>query len=260
VAGSSARERPVLSVIVPVFNEAATLRESIARLAAAELPCPWELIVVDDGSTDGSTDELDHTWAPSSCEVTRIRLDANAGKGAAIRVGFDAARGQLVGVHDADLEYDPKDLPALLAPLLRGEAEVVFGVRDFTQAAFSPLYTLGNKTVSLASSLVLGRRVRDAYTCYKFFRRDLLESLHLAADGFAIEAELTVGLLADRGVRFAEAPISYDARSRAEGKKIHAVDGVKALVTLARVRIAYMRRHAETVRRKPPGGPVGRVR
>jgi glycosyltransferase involved in cell wall biosynthesis len=259
VDGSSASERPVLSIVVPAFNEAATLRESIARLSAAELPCAWELIVVDDGSTDGCTDDLDHTWAPSAIAVTRIKLDINSGKGAAIRVGFDAARGQLVGVHDADLEYDPKDLPALLAPLLRDEADVVFGVRDFSKAAFSRLYTLGNKTVSLASSLVLGRRVRDAYTCYKFFRRDLLEGIALGADGFAIEAELTVGLLINRGVRFAEAPISYDARSRAEGKKIHAIDGAKALATLVRVRTYHMLRRRLAARRAPAGVPLSRL-
>lgn len=134
----------------------------------------------------------------------------------------------------------PKDIPKLVAPLAAGDLDVVFGFRDFSKNQFSTLYTLGNRTVSLFSSLILGRRVSDAYTCHKFFRRELLDGAALSADGFDIEAELTVGLLSDRSVRFGEVPVSYAARSREEGKKIHATDGVSAIFTLARARLALM--------------------
>lgn len=228
--------RELVTIVMPVFNEAATLRASIGRLDSTNFPFPWELVVVDDGSSDGCTTQLDESWAPTAQRVVVIRLAVNRGKGAALRAGLEAGRGSILGVQDADLEYFPADIPGLVAPILEGDADVVFGIRGFDDVAYSRLYTLGNRMVSLVSSLILRRRVRDAYTCYKFFRAEALIPGMLTADGFDIEAELTVGLLSPASARYVEVPITYRARGRSEGKKIRGVDGVTAIVALVRAR------------------------
>ena len=226
----------LLSIVMPVHNEAATIRRAIERLGAVTMPCPWELIVVDDGSTDGCTSDVARAWAPSAERVVLIRSRANRGKGAAVRRGLTEARGTVVGIQDADLEYDPADIPALVRPILDGEADVVFGSRQFgANAAYSYWYTLGNRTISVLASMLLDRVITDAYTCHKFFRRALCDGLRLTADGFEIEAELTVGLL--RGdARYREVPTGYRARSRADGKKIRPRDGLRGAARLIRVR------------------------
>ena len=226
----------LLSIVMPVHDEAATLEAAVRRLDAVTMPCPWELVVVDDGSTDGGTDGLTRAWAPTAERVVLIRARENRGKGSALRRGLAAARGDVLGVQDADLEYDPGDIPAILAPVLADEADLVFGTRQFNaNASYSYWYTLGNRLISTAASMLFDRVVTDAYTCHKFFRREPYERLTLTADGFEIEAELTGGLLR-QDVRYREVPIGYAARSRAEGKKIRPRDGVVGVGRLLRVR------------------------
>ena len=221
---------------MPVFNESPTLRAAVQRLDAVTLPCPWELIVVDDGSTDGGTDDLSRDWAPTAERVVLVRSKANRGKGSAVREGLRIATGDVLGIQDADLEYDPADIPAIVRPILDGEADVVFGSREFgANASYSYWYTFGNRLISMAASMLFDRVVTDAYTCHKFFRREIYERLELTADGFEIEAELAGGLLLHRP-RYREVPIGYLARSRAEGKKIRAVDGLRGIRRLVRVR------------------------
>lgn len=227
----------MLSLVMPVYNEASTLRLGLKRLGEADMPVPWELIIVDDGSTDDSLAEVDRDLVPSAERVVVIRNRRNQGKGAALRKGFSLASGEILGVQDADLEYDPAQIPQMIRPLLDGEADVVFGTRQFgAHASYSYWYVVGNRLISTAASAMFNRYVTDAYTCYKFFTRDRYDELRLKANGFEIEAELTGGLLRG-GVRLFEVPITYAARGREDGKKIRAADGLRGLATLARVRI-----------------------
>lgn len=228
---------PVLSLIMPVYNEGDTLQQILQDLGKVDMPCSWELIICDDGSSDGAVDSID-SYAPSSAESTTIvRSRRNRGKGSALRRGFALAKGDILGVQDADLEYDPHQIPALVAPILDGDADVVFGSREFgAHAAYSYWYVLGNRMMSTAASALFNRYITDAYTCYKFFTRDAYEGLSLTADGFEIEAELAGGLMR-AGWRIYELPINYRARSRADGKKIQPKDGFRGISRLVRVRV-----------------------
>lgn len=227
----------MLSLIMPVFNERETLQHALKRLGEAEMPIPWELIIVDDGSTDGSTRNIRTDWIPTAERVILVRGRRNRGKGSALRKGFELASGDILGVQDADLEYDPTQIPHLIKPILNGDAEVVFGSRQFgAHASYSYWYVVGNRLISTAASALFNRYVTDVYTCYKFFTRERYESLTLTASGFEIEAELTGGLLRG-GTRLLEVPIDYRARSREAGKKIHPRDGMKGLARLFRVRL-----------------------
>jgi glycosyltransferase involved in cell wall biosynthesis len=227
-----------LSLVMPVYNEAATLPTVLQRLGDVRLSVPWELIVVDDGSTDGSADAIDRGWLKDADRVRVVRARRNRGKGAALRHGFALAEGDVLGVQDADLEYDPADIPKVLAPILAGDADVAFGSRQFgSHASYSFWYVVGNRALSLCASALFDRYVTDAYTGSKFFTRDCYRRLRLTADGFDIEAELTAGLL-KTGARLFEVPITYRARSREEGKKIRPRDGVRGLGRMLRVRLA----------------------
>ena len=222
---------------MPVHNEAATLPEVAKRLGAVDFPCTWELIVVDDGSTDGGVEGFDRSWVPNAESVTVVRAPTNHGKGAALRKGFAVAAGDLLGVQDADLEYDPAQLPSLLEPLLDGRVDAVLGSRQFgAHASYSFWYVVGNRGLSFFASALFNRYVTDVYTCYKLFTRRHYEQLHLTADGFDIEAEL-VGELLRNGARVFELPISYTARGRDEGKHIRAKDGLRGLTRLLEVRL-----------------------
>ena len=220
---------------MPVFNEAAVLPRTLDRLAAVELPIDWELVVVDDGSTDGGVDAIQPDHLPG-VPIRVLRADRNRGKGAAIRRGFAAAEGSIVGVQDADLEYDPADIPRLLAPLLEGRADAVFGSRSRDYVPYARSYALGNRFLGLVAAILFRRRVSDLYTGYKFVARPLLERLRLTADGFDIEAEISAQLFLAKA-RIVEVPISYAARSREEGKKLTPRDGAAGLVRLLRVRV-----------------------
>ena len=228
---------PTLSLIMPVHNEGSTLREVLERVGTVKMPVTFELIVVDDGSTDGAVDTIDPRWVPNAVSVRVVTARINRGKGSALRKGFTMARGDILGVQDADLEYDPHQIPDLIRPILDGEADVVFGSRQFgANASYSFWYTLGNRLISLTASMLYDRITTDSYTCYKFMRREAYEQLNLTADGFEIEAELTGGLLRG-GARYVEVPITYRARGREEGKKIRPADGLKAVSRLVRVRL-----------------------
>ena len=227
----------MLSLVMPVYNEGETLATMLQHLGKVTMPVPWELIIVDDGSTDGATDGIQRDWLPDAERVVVVRARRNRGKGSALRKGFAMARGDILGVQDADLEYDPAEIPDLLAPILSDRADVVFGTREFgAHSSYSFWYVVGNRFISLVASALFNRYITDAYTCYKFFTRDRYEELRLTADGFEIEAELTGGLLRS-GARVYEHAVTYSARARAEGKKIRARDGLDGLLTLGRVRI-----------------------
>jgi glycosyltransferase involved in cell wall biosynthesis len=228
------RVRPQqLTLVMPVFNERATLRPAVERLLKTQLALPVELVVVDDGSEDGS---LDTVTDLAGDRVRLIRRARNGGKGAAIRTGIEAARGDLLGILDADLEYDPLDYSRLLRPILDEEAEVVYGTRAFgAHTAFSFWYVIGNKLVNLWASFLYNSWLSDVYTCFKLAPTSLWRSLDLQASGFGIEAEATAKFLAQRHQIY-EVPISYRARGRVEGKKIRAADGLKALWILLRLR------------------------
>lgn len=228
---------PTLSIVMPVYNEGATLRTVLEALGRVAMPVPWELIVVDDGSDDDAVAAIERSWVPGAERVVTVRATENRGKGSALRKGFALATGDILGVQDADLEYDPAQIPMLVAPIISGHAEVVFGSRQFgANASYSFWYTVGNRVMSLAASALFDRYVTDAYTCFKFFTRERYEQLDLTADGFEIEAELTGGLLRTGAAHY-EVPISYAARSREAGKKIRPRDGITGIARLVRVRL-----------------------
>lgn len=222
---------------MPVFNERATLRTAVDQVRAAEFPVERiEIILVDDGSTDGSTEIIDELAAEGA--ITAVRHDRNRGKGAAVRTALQQATGTYSAIMDADLEYNPGDIAGLLEPLLDGTAEAaVFGVRGFqAHSAHSFWYVIGNKGVAFCANLLFNSWISDIMTCHKVVRTDLFQSLDLREPGFAIEPEITVRLL-QKGVRIYEVPAHYRARSRSEGKKLTAVDGFRVLRTLLRTRL-----------------------
>jgi glycosyltransferase involved in cell wall biosynthesis len=225
----------LLSVIVPVFNERATVAEVIRRIRSVELPVDVEVIVVDDGSTDG-TDKVLAALGDSTIRV--IDHQRNRGKGAAIRTGLAAARGDLVLVQDADLEYDPLDWSRLLDPILRGKAQVVYGSR-FTgeRKNMLPLHWVGNRFLSLVTNVLYSSTLSDMETCYKMFDRRVLEGITIESDGFDFEPEITAKVLR-RGFRIYEVPISYAGREPDEGKKITWRDGLGALKALVKYRFS----------------------
>ena len=222
-----------LSVLMPVYNEAATLDAALKRVLDVDYPCEVELVVVDDGSRDSSAQVLAAVGDP------RVRVhghDVNQGKGAAIRTAAGLATGDWLIICDADLEYSPEEIPLLLAPVLRGDAAVVYGTRSFgSHNAYSFWYVMGNKGVTLCANLLFNSYISDLETCFKLMPLALYRELDVQATGFGMEAEVT-GKLLRRGVRPYEVPVSYRARTRAEGKKLTWKDGVEALVILGRLR------------------------
>jgi dolichol-phosphate hexosyltransferase len=227
--------RPLLSILMPVYNERERVLEAIDAVVATEFPGPVELIVVDDGSSDGTTELLRQTDLPAHVRVEYH--DHNRGKGAAVRTAIALARGEFSAVFDADLEYSPADLVALLGPLRAGDTNAVFGVRVFNgYTSYSFLYVLGNRGVTLACNVLFNVYLADIMTCLKVIRTDLLRSLNLTANGFTIEPEIAARLIG-RNERIWEMPASYRARSREEGKKLTSLDGVRVVLTLLRCRL-----------------------
>jgi glycosyltransferase involved in cell wall biosynthesis len=222
---------------MPVFDERATIEAAIADALSADLPVDArELIVVDDGSTDGTREILQSREWPG--EVRVVFHDANQGKGAAVRTALGHATLEYAAIFDADLEYPAKDLALVLEPLLAGEASVVFGTRAWTsQSSFSFWYVMGNKSVTFATNLLYNCWISDVMTCYKAMRTELFRSLPLKERGFAIEPEIAARVLRS-GERIHEVPISYRARSREAGKKLTALDGLRVLRTLVRCRLS----------------------
>lgn len=222
-----------LSVIVPVFNERNTVAEVVRRMRSVELPVEREIVIVDDGSDDGTRDVLTQL---RDSTVRVVSHGVNRGKGAAVRTGLENVSGDVVLVQDADLEYDPEDWPKLLAPVLKGRARVVYGSR-FTGERRNMLFLhwVGNRFLSFLTNVLYNSTLSDMETCYKLFERDVLDGVRLRADRFDFEPEFTAKVLR-RGIRIYEVPISYAGREPYEGKKITWRDGVIALWTLVKYR------------------------
>jgi glycosyltransferase involved in cell wall biosynthesis len=229
-------QRELLSIIVPVYNEVRTVRAVIDRLLAITLPVAREILIVDDGSTDGTREVLG-TASAERLPVTIIEAAQNGGKGSAIRLGLKQAQGTIIAIQDADLELDPQQLADLVMPIVRGETRVVYGSRFLAGRSGAPLVTvLANRTLTMATNVLFGSRLTDMETCYKVMRTDVARSLDLRAERFDIEPEITAKLLRF-GCEIRELPVRFDARSRADGKKIGWRDGVHALRVLVRERL-----------------------
>ncbi len=224
--------QPYLSVLIPAFNEERTLERVIDTVL--KVPEDLEIVLIDDGSSDG-------TWQVMQSRVDgdrvrSVRHDTNRGKGVAIRSGLQHARGHIVLIQDADLEYSPKDYGVLLEPLKSNRATIVYGSRSFSShSAYSYWYVVGNRLVTLFTNVLYNCYLSDIETGYKVMPLAIARSLDLHAHGFELEPEITAKLLR-LGHRIFEVPISYAARSREEGKKLTAMDGVKAVLTLVRYR------------------------
>jgi glycosyltransferase involved in cell wall biosynthesis len=223
-----------LSILMPVYNEEARLAEALKQALDVTFPCEIEMVIVDDGSTDSTREILGRIDDP---RVRVILHERNQGKGGAIKTAAAQATGEYLVILDADLEYDPNDIPRLLAPVLDGQATVVYGNRTFgSHASFSFWYVMGNKGVTTAANVLFNCYIGDLETCFKLMPTDLYRSLQIRSKGFGMEAEVT-GKLLRNGYRPYELPISYRARSREEGKKITWKDGVEALWILFRERV-----------------------
>lgn len=223
----AAAEAVTLSVLIPAYNEEGSIAQILEKVLAE--PTPKEIVVVDDGSKD-RTAEIVAGFADRG--VRLIRHERNSGKGAAIHTALRHARGRFVIIQDADLEYDPNDFPAILAPLLAGRSDVVYGSRNLTpNPRVSKLFYWGGRAVTFVANVLFGSHLTDEATCYKAMKRDLMETLHLQSRGFGFCAEVT-GKLLRRGVRIVEVPIRYNPRGWEEGKKIKMRDGVAAVLIL----------------------------
>jgi glycosyltransferase involved in cell wall biosynthesis len=227
-----------LSVLMPVYNEAATVAAAVKRVLDVPYPCDVELVLVDDGSTDDTRTALAGLADP------RLRVHhhgVNLGKGAAVKTASTLATGDYIIICDADLEYAPEDIPELLRPVLADEATVVYGTRTFSSnTAYSFWYVMGNKAVTLAANVLFDSYISDLETCFKLLPLPLYQELSVTAAGFGMEAEITGKLLA-RGIRPYEVPIGYKARSREAGKKLTWKDGVEAVWILGRIRAGAWR-------------------
>ena len=218
----------LLSVIIPVYNEKTTITEVIEKVWAVDLPVEKEIIVVDDGSTDGTVEILQS----SSVKLKHTYLTPiNIGKGAAVRIGLTLAKGEIILIQDADLELDPNEYRQLIEPILEGRTSVVYGSRFLGENRVAPLRRLANYILTFLTNLLFRTKLTDMETAYKVFTSEVAKSLSLEANRFEIEPEITAQI-ARQGYKIAEVPISYNPRTKSEGKKIKWVDGIKALMTL----------------------------
>jgi glycosyltransferase involved in cell wall biosynthesis len=226
----------LISIVVPVYNEARTVADVIQRLIAIDLPAPREILVVNDGSTDGTREVLDRiTQRP---ELRIIHAERNGGKGSAIRIGFAQATGTIVAIQDADLELDPAQLAELTQPILEGRTRVVYGSRFLAGRPDAPwLSIFANQVLTGVTNVLYGGRLTDMETCYKVMTRDIAQSLNLESNRFDIEPEITAKLLR-AGHSILELPIRFEPRSRAQGKKIGWRDGFRAIQVLFKYRFS----------------------
>jgi len=229
-----------LSIIIPVYNERTTLEELVSRVMEVEVGLKREIILVDDGSSDGTREvypKLTERWPDETIRVEL--LDRNRGKGAALRAGFAIASGDIILIQDADLEYDPRDYPRLLKPILEGKADVVYGSR-FVGSEYHRVHLfwhmVGNRMITLWSNMLTNLNLTDMETCYKVFKAEVIRSLTLRSTTFTIEPEITAKVARGRW-RIYEVGISYAGRDYAEGKKIRMIDGFKALYAILRFRM-----------------------
>lgn len=223
-----------VSVVIPVYNERDTIESLLARVR--EVPIEKEIVLVDDFSTDGTRDKL-KGLENSHADLSIHYHDVNRGKGAALRTGFSKATGDVIIIQDADLEYDPYEYPVLLQPIVEGKADVVYGSR-FLGGPHRVLFfwhSIGNRFLTLFSNAMTDLNLTDMETCYKVFKREVLEGITLTADRFGFEPEFTAKV-ARKGCRVFEVPISYNGRTYAEGKKINWKDGFSALYYIVRSR------------------------
>jgi glycosyltransferase involved in cell wall biosynthesis len=227
-----------LSILMPVYNEQASIANAVKQALDVRYPCEIELVVVDDGSRDGTGDVL------AGLDDRRLQVFShprNRGKGAAILTAAERATGDYMVILDADLEYDPQDIPRLLEPVLDGRATIVYGSRSFgSHSAYSFWYVLGNKGVTTLANMIYNSYLSDLETCFKLMPLSVFRGLKIRSAGFGMEAEITAKLLRQR-IRPYEVPISYRARSREEGKKITWRDGVEAVWILTRERMRRQR-------------------
>jgi glycosyltransferase involved in cell wall biosynthesis len=230
-----------ISIVIPVYNERATVAELLGRVATAPLPegLEREIVVVDDASTDGSREHLRELAAAGRPRFRLLEQPHNQGKGAALRRGFAEATGDVVVIQDADLEYDPAEYPRLLQPILEDKADAVFGSRFLggPHRALLFWHYAGNRFLTTLSNMMSNLNLTDMETCYKVFRRSLLDGMPLRSNRFGIEPELTAKL-ARRKARIYEVPISYHGRTYDQGKKIGWKDGFAALWAIVRFNLA----------------------
>lgn len=224
-----------LSIIIPVYNEEKTVSEVIKKVAEIDFGIEKEIIIVDDGSTDKTSEILRKLDAVNS-EIKIFFHEKNLGKGAAVRTGIENSTGDIIAIQDADLEYNPEELKILLQPILRGETLIVYGSRFLKDnPVIYRKYYLGNQVMSWFISFLFGRRITDSYTCYKAFHRKVLENIRLESKRFELEAELTCKFL-KYGHKILELPISYNPRSLQQGKKIKFKDAVKGVLTALKIK------------------------
>jgi glycosyltransferase involved in cell wall biosynthesis len=227
----------LISIIVPVYNEESTIAAVLERLRTVPLPAPRQIIVVNDGSRDGTRAALDCIDGRHA-EISIVNLEENRGKGHALRVGLSRATGTVATIQDADLELDPAQIAGLVAPILANEADVVYGSRFLNGAgAASGMALVGNRLLTWATNILYGSSLTDMETCYKVMRGDIARGLKLESNRFDIEPEITAKLLV-AGYRLIERPVSFAPRSKAAGKKIRWRDGIQALRVLMRYRQA----------------------
>jgi dolichol-phosphate hexosyltransferase len=231
----NAAARPELTILMPVYNEAERIGAALEDVFETDWPFEIELIVVDDGSTDGTRAVLERYDWPDNAQLHFH--ERNQGKGAAVRTALSYARGRFSAIQDADLEYQTRELIQLIEPLQKGLANCSFGVRVFDgYTSHSFLYVMGNRTVTLAGNILFNVYLHDLMTCFKAMRTDIFQELELRERGFTIEPEIAARVL-QRGERIYEVPISYRARSFEEGKKLTTVDGLRVIATLVRCRL-----------------------
>jgi glycosyltransferase involved in cell wall biosynthesis len=227
---------PLISIVVPVYNEAATLERVIESLQA--VPLNIEILISDDGSTDGSREIAKQLEGGN----VRIHLaEQNRGKGSAVRAGIDMSTGEILLIQDADMEYDPVDIPALVEPIVTGNADVVFGTRfkgGHPQRVHLFWHSVGNRSLTLLTNMLFNSTLSDMEVGYKAFRGDLIRSFELRSDDFRIEPEMTAAILSDPTLRIYEIPIRYFGRSYDEGKKITWRDGIGAVQAIVRYRVS----------------------
>jgi len=227
-----------LSVVIPVYNEVNTIERVLERVKAVQIPLEKEIIIVDDGSTDGTREKLGEIQKTDP-SLKIILHERNRGKGAALRTGFQHVTGQIVIIQDADLEYNPKEYPKLLEPILDGRADAVYGSRFLggtTRRVTSFWHYMANKFLTFLSNMLMNLNLTDMETCYKVIRTDVLRRLNLRGNRFEIEPEITAKL-ARSGCRIYEVPISYSGRDVSEGKKIKWKDGIAAIYYIVRFKL-----------------------